>query len=315
MILELLVLASALAVGFNIGANDAANTMGACVGGGALGLRRAVTLAAVFVFLGGILGTKVTETISEGIVAPSELTSPVVVVCLLASGGLVALATLRGLPVSTSHAVVMAIVGAGLALEAKLNTTQLFWMASAWVIFPLATIPLSFLIVRTVKKGLSRAKTLVGFEIAIKYLLIFSGIYASFALGASHAGLAGGLLEGSGFIGRFPATIASSLAIGVGVFLLSRRVIRTIGREITSLSPVSALAMQLSAAIGLMVCSILGYPISSSQGIVAAAIGVGLSEGRTSVNRRKIGSIVLSWLLVPAGAVAICFLLVRTVIM
>ncbi len=311
MFLELLIMGSAIYLGFNIGANDTANTMGACVGGGALGLRKAITLAAMFVFIGGILGTEVTETIAVGIMPPADLSQILVMVSLFASGSFVALATIRGLPVSTSHALVMSLVGVGLGMGSELNLSQLLKLASAWVIFPLATIPLAFMVIRLIKPLLSRIESLVELEITLKYLLIFSSIYASFALGASHAGLVGGMLEASGLADRTLATLVGSLSISLGVLLLSKRVIQTVGQGVTALSPVPAFAMQLSMAIGLTICSLLGYPVSSSQGIVSAAVGVGLAQGQSRVNRRKITQIILAWALVPSGALIVTFSLVR----
>jgi PiT family inorganic phosphate transporter len=312
MLVEFLIITSALYVGFNIGANDAANTMGACVGGGALGLRRAVLLAGVFVVLGGVLaGSGVAKTISEEIIPSGDLTPVAAAVCLFASGGVVALATIKGIPVSTSHAIILALVGAGLAMGTRLNADKLFWLAAAWVLLPIGMVVLSFALISTLQSFLSRVGSLVQLEIILKYMLIFSAVYASFALGANHAGLAGGMLEGVVFKGsglsRFYATTIGSLTIAAGVILLSGRVIRTVGEGITALSPTSAFAMQFSTAVGLTVCSVFGLPVSSSQAVVAAAVGVGLAQGGSTINKRQVARIAGYWVLVPLGTMAICY--------
>lgn len=310
MLLELLILASALYVGFNIGANDAANTMGACVGGGALGLRRAVLIAAVFALIGGFFGANVTKTIAQDVLPQGNITQIAAVVCLFVSGGIVALATIGAIPVSTSHAIVLAMVGAGLAMGSDLKLENLFWLAFAWVMLPLGIIALSFAVVNLMKSILSRVQSLVDLEITLKCLLIFSGIYASFALGASHAGLVGGMLEGTALMGRFQATLIGSSAIAIGVLLLSGRVIRTVGEGIIPLSPTSAFAMQLSAAIGLTICATIGIPVSSSQSVVAAAIGVGLAQGGSTINKRQVTKIAATWVLVPIAAMIITYLVI-----
>jgi phosphate/sulfate permease len=67
--------------------------------------------------------------------------------------------------------------------------------------------------------------------------------------------------------------------------------------------------MQISAALGLTVCSIFGIPISSSQTIVAAAIGVGLSRGGGGVDRYQVEKIAVYWLVIPLATMAITFAL------
>ncbi len=309
MLVEILILAGALYVGFNIGSNDAANCVGACVGGGALGLRRAMVLSAIFALLGGVLaGSGVTKTIAEDVLL-EDLSPWAAAVCLFASGGIVAIATFRGIPVSTSHAIVLALVGAALAMDARLNIDELFSMAIAWVLLPLAIIALSYLVILLLSRLLARISSLVRLEITLKYLLILGGIYASFALGANHAGLAGGMLEGVDLLDHTYAKLLGSIAIALGVLVLSGRVIRTVGQGITTLAPTSAFAMQFSAAIGLTVCSILGIPISSSQTIVAAAIGVGLAQGGSTINRGQVLKIAAYWVIVPVATMVTAYLI------
>ncbi len=314
MITELMIFAGAGWVGLNIGANDAGYCMGACVGGGALGFRRAMLVAAVFAFVGGLFGGEVTRTISQNVLLPRDLTSTVAATCLLVTGSVVAAATFFGIPVSTSHGIVLGIIGAGLGIGAAIETEGVFTVASAWALLPLVMILLSFLLTVALKSVLSRVGSLAGLEITLKYMLVASGIYASFALGASHAGLAGGLLEGAGIMGRFQATLLGSISIAVGLLLLSGRVIKTVAEGITALSPTSAFAMQLSASIGLNICSILGIPVSSSQSIVAAAVGVGLAQGGTAINTRQVTKIALFWIMIPLGTLVVTYLLMHFVV-
>jgi PiT family inorganic phosphate transporter len=174
-------------------------------------------------------------------------------------------------------------------------------------------IPLSLVLVSILNSLLSRVSSLAQFEVILKYLLIFSAIYASFALGANHAGLAGGMLEGTALLGRFGALLVGSLAISLGMIILSSRVITTVGMGITSLDPASAFSMQISAALGLTICSIIGIPISSSQTIVAAAVGVGLSRGGSGIDRGQVNKIVVYWLIVPIATMAVAYIIMRLI--
>ncbi|MGH7483248.1 MAG: inorganic phosphate transporter, partial [Longimicrobiales bacterium] len=121
MTLPLVVLAVALVAGlytaWNIGANDVANAMGTSVGSGALTLRRAVVLAAIFEFTGAVfVGGEVTDTIRKGIIEVAAfqpngafgedgplLLGIGMIAALLSAGAWLHVATHLGLPVSTTH--------------------------------------------------------------------------------------------------------------------------------------------------------------------------------------------------------------------
>ncbi len=150
----LLVLAviGGLYMAWNIGANDVANAMGTSVGSGALTLRQAILVAAIFEFSGAVLvGTHVTDTIRSGIVdttlfeptGPLGVNGPLILAigmfsALMAAGIWLQLATHWGLPVSTTHSIVGAVVGFGVI---ALGTAGVKWeevglIAASWVISP-----------------------------------------------------------------------------------------------------------------------------------------------------------------------------------
>ncbi len=128
----------------NIGANDVANNMGPAVGANALSMTAALVIAAVFESAGALLaGGDVVTTISQGIIAPSAMRSQDVFIwammaALLSSALWVNLATWIGAPVSTTHAVVGGVVGAGAAAAgvAAVNWAMIGTIAASWVISP-----------------------------------------------------------------------------------------------------------------------------------------------------------------------------------
>jgi len=301
------ILLSAIYVGFNIGANDAANCIGGCVGGGALPFRRAVVLGAASAFAGGLLGGRVSETISSRILSTARFEPSLAVTVLVVSGILVTVSTIAGIPVSTSNTMVMALVGVGLALGIRIHSANVGLIVLAWSILPFVMIALSNTILRGLMILLRRVGSLVQLEIIFKYMLIASAAYASFALGASHSGLVGGMLQGTRVAGPFAATVIGSVSIAAGILLMSGRVVRTVGSGITDLSPTSAFGMQVSSAVGLTVCSAIGLPVSSSQAIVSSAVGIGLSRRGAGVNRRQLEKIVAFWILVPSAAMVLAF--------
>lgn len=138
-----------LAAGFqawNIGANDVANALGTSVGSKALTFKKAIIIAAIFEFLGAVLvGSHVSDTLRKGIVDPAgfegqpEVLALGMLAALMAAGVWLFIATLMALPVSTSHAIVGAVVGVGLV---ALGPSAVHWpmmgqIAVSWVVSPL----------------------------------------------------------------------------------------------------------------------------------------------------------------------------------
>lgn len=137
-------MAACVYMAWNIGANDVANAMGTSVGSHAITLKQAVLLAAVFEFAGAFLvGGHVTDTVRKGIVSTAvfqgqpELFVLGMLAALLAAGVWLNLATFLGLPVSTTHSIIGAIVGFGILVGGlsavhwgKLGSVVLSWLIS-----------------------------------------------------------------------------------------------------------------------------------------------------------------------------------------
>ncbi|KAA9129864.1 inorganic phosphate transporter [Marinihelvus fidelis] len=162
-----LVLAAAfgLFMAWGIGANDVANAMATSVGAKALTIKQAIIVAAIFEFAGAFLaGGQVTATIRKGIVDSEQLSgNPEYLVfgmlsALLAAGIWLAIASRRGWPVSTTHSIVGAIVGfaiAGIGMEA-VKWGQVSSIAASWVVSPLVSGFIAFLIFLSVQKLILR---------------------------------------------------------------------------------------------------------------------------------------------------------------
>ena len=147
---------------FNIGGNDVANSFGTSVGSGTLSIAQALCIAAVFEASGAVIaGGEVTSTIRSGIIDLSKMdVHPrdfiyVMMSALFAAGAWLLFASRKGLPVSTTHAIIGGIVGSGLTLGALLNTaeTSALWLvqwdkiskiAISWVLSPILGGVISF---------------------------------------------------------------------------------------------------------------------------------------------------------------------------
>jgi PiT family inorganic phosphate transporter len=162
---ELALVIGALAAGFymawTIGANDVANSMGTSVGSGAVTLKQAVVIAGVFEFAGAVLvGSHVSETIKGGIISAEAFPDPMIyaiamLACLIAATLWVFVATYFSLPISTTHAIVGAVLGVGLLISPSLLDFSVVQnIMLSWLFSPLLGALLSFIIFKFVVRSI-----------------------------------------------------------------------------------------------------------------------------------------------------------------
>lgn len=288
-------------VGWNIGANDAGNCVGTTVGAGLLSYRKAILLVAFFVVLGALLqGGNVMKTIGKGIVT-SELPPMAIITALISSGLFVTLATFFRIPVSTSQSIVGGVAGVGLAAGADMNLAKIGMIAQVWVICPILTGVIALLIYAISRFLLRRLKENSIWQKAPNVLLVISAAYVAFALGANDVGNAMGPIANMGVQSSWLGLLGG-VALAVGALTFGRRITETVGSGITPLDVVSAFSAQLAAALAVHFFSILGIPVSTSQSVVGAVIGVGIYHGVRTVKLKKIGEIVIGWVATPTAA-------------
>ncbi len=297
-------------VGWNIGANDTANCIGTPVGSGLISYRKMVYLVAVFVVLGALLQShNVMKTIGEGVVA-NPLNTMAVLTAMLSAGIFVTLATFFKVPVSTSQAIVGGVVGAGLSMGNGINIPQVATIGEVWVLSPPLTALMSFILYHILAFFLKRAKRVTFWDRVLSYLVIISGAYVAFSLGANDVGNSVGPLTVLG-IDEIWLALLGGIALSAGVLTYGRRVTETVGRGITPLGPLSAVSAQTAAAVAVHFFSIIGIPVSTSQAIVGAIVGVGLVKGAQTVSLRKIIEIAVGWVATPTAAACLAFVLYR----
>lgn len=142
-------------------------------------------------------------------------------------------------------------------------------------------------------------------------MVIGSGCYVSYSLGANDVGNAIGPL-----LIKYPdrgiyLALLGGIAMATGALTFGHRVTDTVGKSITPLDLYGALAAQGSAAFGVHLFSMLGIPVSTSQAIVGAVIGVGLTKGMRAVSKRKIIEIIVGWIITPSCAAIFAALMYR----
>ena len=151
---------------WNIGANDVANAMGTSIGSGALTLKKAVLIAAVFEFAGAFLvGSHVTDTVRKGIIDLSIFTEMEngtnilmygMLASLLAAGAWLQIASYFGWPVSTTHSIVGAIVGFGIIAggAAGVDWRQIGTIVMSWAISPLLSGTIAFVVFSAIRHSM-----------------------------------------------------------------------------------------------------------------------------------------------------------------
>ena len=197
LFLQILTIAIGFYMAWNIGANDVSNAMGTSVGSKALTLKQAVLLAAVLEFAGALfVGSHVSNTIQKGIISPSVFsTAPIIFAlgmlgALFATGLWLHIASFFRLPVSTTHAIVGAIIGFGAVIGGihAVHWDMVFSIVLSWIITPLISGILSYFIFSLLQKKIFYAlnpidatKRLVPFFVFFAFVfftlsLIFEGL-------------------------------------------------------------------------------------------------------------------------------------------
>jgi inorganic phosphate transporter, PiT family len=307
-----------LAVGWSIGANDAANSMGTAVGSRVLTLKRAIILIAIFGFLGAYLqGSCVVKTIGKGIVPMDRLAGNLplylALVAAFSACSWVVLATYWKMPISTSHSIVGAVAGAGLAVHAPVHWKVIGDIFICWIFTPVGAGILGYVfcaLFKNVFYGLVPRKYM---KSVMAMLIVVSGCYVAYSWGANDVANAVGVVAGAGIISVNWCIVLGGLAIVIGIVTWGYKVIETIGSEITHLLPVMAFSAQLASAINVHVYSVLGIPVSTSHSIVGAIFGVGLTRGLRVLNLRIMREIIVCWLATPFISGVVSFVVLKAI--
>ncbi len=318
IVLIALTILMGVGVGWSIGANDAANSLGTAVGSKTLNLRQAIILISIFGFLGAYLqGSYVVKTIGKGIIPMDTLDRTIAVYVALVAGfsacAWVALATYWKMPISTSHSIVGAVAGAGLAIGAPVRWKVLFDVFVCWIATPLGAALLGYLFYRIFKNMFYRVIPRRYLKAFVTSLVIISGCYVAYSWGANDVANAVGVLVGSGLLSLRVSVAIGGFAIVLGIVTWGYKVIETIGSEITHLLPVMAFSAQFASAINVHIYTLFGIPVSTSHSIVGAIFGVGLVRGVRVLNLRIAREMIVCWLATPFISGTVSYLALKAV--
>jgi PiT family inorganic phosphate transporter len=308
-----------IGVGWSIGANDAANSLGTAVGSKVINLRQGIILIAIFGFLGAFMqGKYVTATIGKGIVAidqlPKDTALYLALVASFAACAWVVLATYWKMPISTSHSIVGAVAGAGLAIGAPVKWAKLGDIFICWIFTPLGAAVLGYIFFRVFNNLFYRIFPRKYLKKIVATLIILSGCYVAYSWGANDVANSIGVIVGAGILTSQVSIVIGGAAIVLGIVTWGYKVIETIGSEITHLLPIMAFSAQFASAINVHIYTVFGIPVSTSHSIVGAIFGVGLVKGLKVLNIRIMKEIIICWIATPFISGIISFLVLKAVL-
>jgi len=296
-----------LYLGWSLGSNHAANVFGPQVNSGTIRYRNAIALAAVSIVVGAVLEGRNCFSTIGGL---SHLVLATAIISALSAALTVNLMSYLGLPVSTTQAIVGSIIGLSLLRRSPIDYTKLTKILICWIFTPFGAAIIAFISYKLLSViWRKRTRNLITFNSTVKVLSILIGCYAAYSLGANNVANVTGTFVGANLITPFPATILGGISISAGVLTYSRNVMYTVGKKITPLDPFSALVAVLAGAITLHLFAQIGVPVSSSQAVVGAVVGVGSVKGTRMINRTTLVIILAGWILTLVGSAAVAYIL------
>lgn len=284
-------LAASVFMGISIGASTVASAFGPVNSARSANIFRSALLAGFFAFLGAVTqGANVTETVGSGIIG-GEIQTIQAALILFVGAGLVIISVMGNYPMPTAFTVVGAVIGSGIAFGNPLQYSGISKILGYWIVIPFLSLGLSYTIAKLLRRYVSKENS----ERKLRILLLMTGSYVAYSAGASAVGLAVGPL--TGLISSTSALLLmGGLAILMGAWLYSPRIIRAISFDYSNIGPRRSVAALGTAAILAQIGIFFGIPISFNEAVIASVIGSGLVEGKSNTDMKKIGRTAAAWI-------------------
>ncbi len=308
------VLVLAVAFDYTNGFHDTANSIATSVATRALSPGWAILMATSFNFIGAFAGTAVANTIGSGLVNDQSTTQAIVAAALIGAIIWNLVTWQQGLPSSSSHALIGGLLGATMigAGTGALNLGGIFGK----VLVPMFTSPIlgftiAFVLILAIfwifrwskRKPMARR---------FRRLQVFSAAFMAFAHGSNDAQKTMGIITLALFsAGVIPSVtvpwwviVISATALSAGTAVGGWRIMKTMGQRVAKLEPVHGFAAETTAASILFTTAHFGMPVSTTQVISSAIMGVGASQGARAVRWGVARRILVAWVLtIPSAGI------------
>lgn len=333
-------------MGWSLGTNDAANAFGTAVSTGVVKYRTATIIISILIVIGAFLmgsgnmesvndlainnavipsGEQAAELIKNGasnLALKSAIKAFIIFAC---AGATVFLMSYLKFPVSANQSITGAIIGWGI-MHAEYsnpevmsgNLKQIGKFASTWLLCPLGAAIISFIIVKICQKLLvPKLSSLAHYDTMIKVGYLIAGAYASFSIGMNSSANVTSLYYGQMIDGvktnlltdaRLTCTIGG-IAIALGVLTYSKKVMMTVGESIAPLTQIEGFLVIIAMATTIVLLgNFMKIPVSTSQAVVGAVVGAGLTKSIKCVNFGVFKNIAIAWVSSPLMAGVLTYL-------
>lgn len=312
------------------GWTDAPNAIATCVSTRAIGVRKAIVMAAIFNFLGVFVMTSINASVAMTIYNMvdfgGDVQASLIALCA-AMAAIVLWATAAwyfGIPTSESHALIAGLSGAAVAIQNNFSGIN----GSEWVkvLYGLllstllgfglgfVTSKLTVLLFRN-QNRMKCERFFGGAQVAGGAAMAFmhgaqdgQKFMAVFLLGAA---LSGGHSEMTDFVVPIWLMILCSVVMGLGTSIGGYRIIKSVGMDMVKLKPYQGFAADLSAALCLLLSSLTGIPVSTTHTKTTAIMGVGAAKRLRNVNWAVVKDLILTWICTFPGCGLLGFLMAK----
>lgn len=332
-LLFLFYISSGLFLGWSLGASDASNIFGTAVATKMIRFKTAAIIGSVFIIIGAVYaGAGGAATLGK---LGAINTLPGSFMAALASAIAISWSVKISMPVSTSQAIVGAIIGWNFYSGYPTDINTLTQIVGTWVICPILAGIISIILYSLIQLYCRKScMHLIRRDQYTRIGLILAGAFGAYALGANNIANVMGVFVSSSPLSQLELPfglilnkaqilfLLGAIAISVGIFTYSHKVIHTIGNGIMKMSPLMAFVVVIAQALVLFLFSsqdlynflenhnlptIPLVPVSSTQAVVGAVIGIGIAKGGRSLNWSILGKIAISWVLAPVISALICY--------
>jgi PiT family inorganic phosphate transporter len=308
MTITILIVISVLIFDFINGFHDTATAVATSITTRALTPKVAILVCSIFNFMGAFSGTAVAKTVGEDIVSHTAIQQWVILAVLLSAIIWNLITWYFGIPSSSSHALIGALVGGGIAYKGSLDIVNWYNLLHSVVLWlfmsPIIGFIAGYIIMILLNKILKPFKYHLVNKIFLKFQIV-AGALMAFNHGGNDAQKSMGLITmallSGGIITTFEVPtwviVACASAMALGTSVGGKKIIKTMGSGMAKLTPVNGFAAQTGAATVIFVATLFHAPVSTTHIISTTIMGVGASKRFKSVKWGVAKNIVWAWVI------------------
>ncbi len=289
LIITILIVFLALAFDFINGFHDTATAVATSITTKALTPKQAIIICCICNFIGAFMGTAVAKTVGDNIVSHTSIPQWVIMCVLISSIIWNLLTWYFGIPSSSSHALIGALIGGGIAYTMTFNVVNwynLFHSVILWLILsPLIGFIVGYILMLILNCILKSHKRSVVNKLFLK-LQVLAGAFMALNHGGNDAQKSMGIITmallSGGLISTFEVPVwvifLCALSMALGTSIGGKKIIKTMGSGMAKLTPVNGFAAQTGAAFVILCATLFHAPVSTTHIITTSIMGVGASK-------------------------------------